>query len=136
MLKIFGEGRLAKDATLFTYPSQNGDKTGVNFDVIFNTDYYNEETAYIRCTMFNRGQSFADMLTMGNQVIVSGRLDVQVSDDGNRYNNIIVEEFSFGAKKQGSYNSQSNKDQDSYYENKQKNKGNKDPNNDGYYHNL
>ena len=95
MLKVTAAGRLVKDATVFTYGQG---KTGINFSLACNVRG-KEEPVYVNCTMFGRDENTSQYLTMGNQLIVSGDLDISNDGEGNYYTKIIVQEFDFGAKK-------------------------------------
>ena len=96
MLKATATGRLVKDASVFTY--DGGSKSGINFTLACNLRG-KEEPVFINCTQFGRDENTAMNLTMGNQIIVHGDLDITNDGNGNYYTKIIVQEFEFGAKK-------------------------------------
>ena len=101
MLKIFGEGRLVKEASVFTY---GNNKSGVNFTLACNRFGYgdNDTTSFIRCTMYGRDENFAQTLHVGNQYIVEGDLIIKPYEEGDNYSgtcNLIVDSLTFGQQK-------------------------------------
>ena len=122
MLKVFGEGRLTKDAEIFHYNTNNGTNTGVRFTIASNRII--EGTDFIDCTFFNRGEKLANALHQGDQVCVVGDLQIDRETDGNNYKvypKIIIDDLSFGAKKNNSNNNNNynnnNYGQNGYQEN-------------------
>lgn len=102
MLMAFGEGRITKDAEVFTY-GQN--KTGVSFTLACNRGFGGEDdtTSFLRCTMYGRDENFAQYLKTGNQVIVQGDLTIKPYEKDDPYSGqptLVVNSLTFGAKKQ------------------------------------
>lgn len=96
MLKVTAVGRLTKDAEVFTYGQG---KSGIKFGLACNIRG-TDEPVFINCTQFGRDENTAMYLTMGDQIIVHGDLTKNKGNDGNWYDQIIVQEWEFGAKKQ------------------------------------
>lgn len=91
-------GRLTRDAEVFDYA--NGEKTGVRFSLACNPGRFaDEEAVFVNCTYFGRDERLASHLLKGDQVIVSGDMSMRKTDD-DRYFDLIVNRFDFGAKKQ------------------------------------
>lgn len=99
MIKVTAAGRLVKDAMVFTYGDGYDQKTGLNFSLACNTRR-KEEPVYINCTYFGPDEKLAQYLLMGNQVIITGDLDIYPDKNGNYYTKIMVQELEFGAIKQ------------------------------------
>lgn len=98
MIRCTAAGRLTRDAEVFEY--NHGESTGVKFSLACNAGRYrDEDTVFINCTYFNRDDRLAAHLLQGDQVIVSGDLNIRDSDDGKRYVDLVIDHFDFGAKK-------------------------------------
>lgn len=97
MIKVFAEGRIAKDARVFEYGKRNDIKTGVSFGLICNRFYEDEDPTYIQCVIWNRDENLADYLTTGQQMIITGNLTR--NEEG--YYSITVEDLSFGQRARG-----------------------------------
>jgi len=88
MIKVFADGRVAKDASVFTY----GDgKKGVSFGLICDRFYGDENPTYIQCTIFNRDERTAESIYMGRQMVVTGDLTRK-----DQYYSIVVSDYSYG----------------------------------------
>ena len=101
MLKTFGEGRLVKEANVFTY---GNNKSGVNFILACNRFGYgdNDTTSFLNCVMYGRDENFAQALHVGNQYIVHGDLQIKPYDENDQYSGtctLIVDSLTFGQKK-------------------------------------
>ena len=98
MLVVVGDGRLAKDPEVKVFGREN--KTLVEFPIVSDGRFGSENSTYIKCTMFNRDENFAQYLHQGDQVFIKGYLNINKGSDGNYYTSLIVDELVFGAKKQ------------------------------------
>lgn len=104
MLKFVAEGRITKDATVFEYGNEG--KTAVGITLACNGPYQGADVdpsvSYVNVTFWNRGESFAAVLTQGQQLFVIGDGEMRTREvDGEVFHNLVitrVEDFSFGAK--------------------------------------
>lgn len=110
MMFFFGEGRLAKDATVFTY-GPNGSKKAVQFGLISDKSYNSDLTTYFNCVIWNRDERLAQWLKQGNQLIVFGEINIQRDETGQNWPTLEVKNFKFGSKKQGNRQNQDVEDQ-------------------------
>lgn len=94
MIKVFMEGRVAKDAQVFEYGGTGRNaKTGVSWGMICNRFYGDENPTFISCTIFGADEKLAQYITTGKQLIVLGTL----SRNQEGYYSVTVQEWSFGA---------------------------------------
>ena len=92
MIKVFAEGRVAKDAKVFEYGKGRDTKTGVGFGLICNRFYNDENPTYIQCTIFGPDEKTAQYITTGRQMVIHGNL----SRNEEGYYSVTVDDFSFG----------------------------------------
>lgn len=95
MILTIGEGRVAKDAKVFSYGQG---KTGVSVGVICNKYYGDEEPTYIQVTKFGADQSLGDLITTGRQIFFQG--DLSRNEEG--YYSVIAKEITLGQLPNGS----------------------------------
>ena len=92
MIKLFMDGRVAKDAKVFEYGKGRDAKTGVSFGIICDRFYGDKNPTYIQCTIFNADERIAQHVTTGRQLVIHG--DLTRNDEG--YYSCTVDQFDFG----------------------------------------
>jgi single-strand DNA-binding protein len=91
------DGRLTKEPEVKSYGS---DKKLTSVSIASNTGFGdNKKTLYFNCTAFGKtGEAIAKYVNKGDQIIISGGISQNKKDD-KIFWNIIINDFSFGQKK-------------------------------------